>query len=195
MDKSLISIAIPVYPQMKNGDVLLKRCIDSILKQTYKNYEIVITTSGSMAENTNKALKASKGDLIKILYQDDYLAHEDALKSIVEAFRGYWLVTGCEHDDGLSVGRPHYPIFDENENHIGSPSVLTIKNGLDMYFDENLGWLLDLDLYKRLYAKFGEPDILDEMNVVIGIGGHQATNTMGEEVKQNERIYLNEKYS
>jgi hypothetical protein len=195
MDKSLISIAIPVYPQMKNGDALLKRCLDSIKRQTYQNYEVVITTSGTMAENTNKALKASKGDLIKILYQDDYLANENSLKSIIEAFKGYWLVTGCEHDDNGVVGRPHLPFYDQNENHIGSPSVLTLRNGLDMYFDENLGWLLDLDLYKRLYAKYGEPDILDDINVVIGLHEGQATNTMGDEIKTKERTYLNEKYS
>ena len=190
----MISIAIPVYPQMKNGDALLKRCLDSIKSQSYQDYEIVITTSGSMAENTNKALKASKGDLIKILYQDDYLAHSEALESIVEAFKGQWLVTGCIHDDGLSIQRPHLPWYDPEENHIGSPSVLTMRNGLDMYFDENLGWLLDLDLYKRLYAKYGEPDTLDDINVVIGVGDHQATNTMGDQVKINEQIYLNEKY-
>lgn len=191
----MISIAIPVYPQMKNGDLLLKRCLDSIKKQTYTDYEIVITTSGTMPENTNKAIKASKGELIKILYQDDYFAHKDSLKLIADSFKGNWLVTACEHDNGIEIDRPHYPYFNSDKNTIGSPSVLTMRNGLDMYFDENLTWLLDLDLYKRLYEKYGEPDILDDVNVVIGLHDGQATNTMGEERKLQEQEYMNIKHA
>jgi len=196
MDNPLISICIPIY-DMPNGDFFLKRCIDSIMAQTYKNYEIVITKDGKMAENSNSAIKKAKGDLIKILYMDDYLATPNSLQEIVDNFKGDWLVTGCLHDDDGVVGRPHYAEMNPNittENSIGSPSVLTIRKGLDMYFDENLGWLLDCDLYKRLFDKYGEPDILDELNVVIGCGYHQATNLMGQKVKNDEHNYMLNKY-
>ena len=39
----LITIIVPVY----NGAAYLKRCMDSILAQTYPNYEILIVDDGS----------------------------------------------------------------------------------------------------------------------------------------------------
>jgi hypothetical protein len=196
MDNPLISICIPIY-DMPNGDFFLKRCIDSIMEQTYKNYELVITKDGKMAENSNSAIKKAKGDLIKILYQDDYLAHKNSLQEIVDNFKGDWLVTGCEHDNGVRY-RPHFPQYNDQihlgQNTIGSPSVLTLRKGLNEYFDETMTWLLDCDLYKRLFDKYGEPDILDDVNVVIGCGLHQATHRMGDQVKEDEHLYIKQKY-
>ena len=39
----LISVIIPVY----NGEKYIKRCVDSILSQSYDNYEIIIINDGS----------------------------------------------------------------------------------------------------------------------------------------------------
>src|ERR1700740_3538057 len=111
----MISIAIPVH-NMDKKDFFLKRCLDSIRMQTYQDYEIVITEHGKMAENTNEAIKRSKGDLIKILYMDDYLAHKDSLQRIVDAFKGNWLATGCIHDSnhGSELFNPHYPTYNDD---------------------------------------------------------------------------------
>jgi len=193
-----ITIAIPTH-NMDNKDFFLKRLLDSIKEQTFTDYEIVITEDGKMAENTNSAIKKANGDLIKIMYMDDYFAHKDALKRIVEAFKGNWLASGCGHQDNpiLQWDRPHIPSYEGIEqgiNTIGSPSVVTIRNGLDIYFDENMTWLLDVDFYKRLNAKYGPPDILEDINVVMGIGPHQATNQLSDQLKINEEIYLKQKY-
>ena len=105
----LVGICIPVY---EHPD-LLKRAIDSILKQDYKNYIVVITDDSASDDiekyinilNTNKVhyfrnkkrLGASanssesikravnlKAELIKLLYQDDYFSDEKSLFKIVE---------------------------------------------------------------------------------------------------------------
>lgn len=195
----MISIAIPVY-DMPNKDFFLKRCLDSIRSQTYQDYEIIMTEAGKMAENTNEAIKRSKGDLIKILYMDDYFAHKDALKRIVEAFKGIWLATGCVHDNGKDeLYSPHYASWNDEigtgKNTIGSPSVITIKNGLDMYFDENMSWLLDCDFYERMSFKYGDPDIINDINVAIGIGDHQMTHILTDTEKLSEHKYIHEKYA
>jgi len=185
----MISIAIPVY-EMKNKDFFLERCLDSIRIQSYQDWEIVITEKGKMAKNTNEALKQSTGDLIKVLFMDDYFAHKDALKNIVESFTGNWLITGCDTN-------PHPYWTDDiitGNNKLGSPSCLTIKNGLGMYFDESMSWLLDCDFYKRMNDKYGIPTILDSVNVNIGIHDGQATNILTDKEKQNEHKYLYEKY-
>ena len=43
MSDSLISIIVPVY----NSEQTLNRCIDSILGQTYRNFELLLINDGS----------------------------------------------------------------------------------------------------------------------------------------------------
>lgn len=190
-----ISIAIPTH-DMENGDYFLSRLINSLNIQTFRDFEVVITKRGGMAKNSNEAIKRCRGGIIKVLYQDDYLGHENALKEIAEAFKGGWLVTGCEHDTGNGVRMaPHFPKFSPSDvnNFIGSPSVLAFENNNPLLFDENMTWLLDLELYKRLYARYGPPTILNTLNAVIGIGSHQVTNQLSDEHKLREVEYLNNK--
>lgn len=197
----MISVIVPIH-DMANGPFFLWRCINSILSQTYKNYEIIITKEGLMAKNTNAGIKKAKGDIIKILYMDDYLAHPDSLQRIFENWEGGWLVTGCEHDDGKTRGNPHLPTWNtdiyKGNNTIGSPSVLAFEkelwSGETMYFDENLSWTLDCDLYQRLYKRYGPPTILNDINVVIGLGEHQTTHQLSDQQKQQEVIYTTQKH-
>jgi hypothetical protein len=126
---------------------------------------------------------------------DDYLAHPNALKNIVEAIGdSAWLVSGCNHDPGTHT---HLPSWNEDmkigKNTIGSPSVLTMRRDKALAFDENLSWLLDCDLYDRLYKKYGEPVILEDINVTIGVGEHQHTHLMPDNEKLLEYEYMRQK--
>jgi glycosyltransferase involved in cell wall biosynthesis len=60
----MISVLIPVY----NTNILyLRECIESVLNQTYKDFEIVIINNGSTDESTNAFLNLLRGfDRIKI---------------------------------------------------------------------------------------------------------------------------------
>ncbi len=195
-----VTIAIPTH-NMKDKDFFLKRCLDSIREQSFQDYEIVVTNKGKMAENTNRALKQAKGELIKIMYMDDYFNDKHALKRIVDSFKGNWLVTGCIHESNSEqeLFNPHYASYSDDietgNNTIGSPSVVTIRNGLDIYFDENMSWLLDCDFYKRLNEKYGPPTILNDINVIIGVGNHQTTHILTDSEKLAEHNYIYEKYN
>jgi glycosyltransferase involved in cell wall biosynthesis len=218
-----LSVAIPTHG-MKNSDFLFRRCLDSLWNQSFQDFEIVVTDNSDddsiqricewyrtgiryiknkrkgMAQNTNEAIKQSKGEYIKILYMDDYMAHDDALEKIVKHLSGAWLVTGCTH---IRTGEHythsvHLPSYSEDiykgQNTIGSPSVLTIKNDNPIFFDEEMTWMLDCDYYKRLYDLYGEPTILKDINVIIGLHGGQMTHIMGEERKLKEFNYMIKKY-
>jgi len=101
-----ISVIIPTY----NTAELIKKALDSVLKQTYKPYEIIVVDDGS-TDNTkhalrkyykkikyyywknhglsaarNKGIKKSKGELIALLDSDDYW-HPDKLKEQVKLYR------------------------------------------------------------------------------------------------------------
>ena len=197
-----ISVVIPIHAGMKNGDGFLWRSIQALMKQTFKDFEIVIVQEGSMPVNTNAGIQKARGELIKILYLDDYLAHENALQEIVDAFKpeDMWLATGCLHQSGNEEPHsPHFPVYTHDihtgNNCIGSPSVVTLRNEGHLLFDEKLSWLLDADLYKRYYEKYGLPRILNTLNVVIGLGEHQMTHKLSNEEKLSEHQYLNGKHS
>ena len=67
MDKK-VSIIIPVYnvkPQY------IKEAIDSALKQTYKNIEIIVVNDGSTNEETVKYLETIDNPLIKVIHQEN----------------------------------------------------------------------------------------------------------------------------
>jgi glycosyltransferase involved in cell wall biosynthesis len=208
-----VTIAIPTH-DMENARFFLTRCLDSILKQTHEDFDIVITDNSPTDKlkrvvqqygmkihyslnprrgatiNTNEAIRQSKGELVKILHMDDYFAHKNALKDIVEVFDGSWLITGTQGNA--------YPYWTDDimigNNKLGSPSALTIKNENPLMFDEDLKWLFDCEYYKRLHDKFGEPTILDGVNVVIGVHDGQMTNLLTKEEKQQEEDLMKERY-
>ncbi len=218
-----LSIAIPTS-SMLEGEYFFTRCLDSLWDQSFQDFEIVVTDNSDddlienickfyrtgityyrnpikgMAQNTNEAIRRSHGELIKILYMDDYLAHRHALDIMVRSFEGNWLVTACTHTiNGEDFFKPHHPHYSDDiytgNNTIGSPSVLTIKNENPLLFDETMTWLLDADLYKRYYDFYGAPIILNDINVIIGIHDGQMTNLMGDARKLQEHEYINKKYS
>ena len=60
--KELITVIINVY----NGEKFLKKCIDSVINQTYKNLEILIINDGS-TDKTLDICKSYKDERIKII--------------------------------------------------------------------------------------------------------------------------------
>lgn len=215
-----ISICVPIY-NMDNAEYFLQRNLASIAAQTFKDYEIIVSDDSeddylkiliskfdlpiryfrnekhSMANNSNNALNQAQSDLVKILYQDDYFYETTSLETIVDHFTPtcWWLATGCTHSiDGVNTFNDHKPYYTESDNTIGSPSVITMRREVPIRFDPTFHWVLDLDLYRQLYRKYGKPKIYDQINVVIGVGTHQETSKLSDERKELEHKLLKLKY-
>lgn len=63
MENSKVSVVIPVY----NGEKTLRHCLTSILRQTYKNYEVIVVDNNS-TDKTKEIIKEFQGKNIKIIY-------------------------------------------------------------------------------------------------------------------------------
>lgn len=185
----MISIAIPFYP-MDNYEFFMERLLNSIKEQTFTDYEIVITEQGNASENTNAAIKKSKGDIIKVMYMDDYFTHPNALKEIVEAFDAEWMMHGCNNNlVPIYTGDIHL-----GNNKLGSPSCLVIRKRCEIEFDKDLKWLLDCDFYKKMYLRYGLPQVLVGDYVTIGEHPGQATHLLTNEEKDKEIMLLRQRY-
>jgi glycosyltransferase involved in cell wall biosynthesis len=140
---------------------------------------------GSSSANANFALQHAGGELVKILCQDDFLAGPDAIEQTAAAFApsSAWLVSAYSFTaDRGSAGETYHPRLNADihlVNTIGTHSCLTIRRveRLEL-FDERLIWFMDCEYYRRLYDRFGEPVVLDDVTVVQLVWPGQVTNTL-----------------
>lgn len=94
-----ISVLLPT----KNGGKYLRECIESVLNQDYKNFELVISENATTDE-TNEILKCYEGNvLVKIIHQSVPLSVTDNWTATIERSVGeYCLMMG--DDDFLMPG-------------------------------------------------------------------------------------------
>lgn len=227
----MISIAIPTYEMNGVGHLFLRKSLDLIFEQTFKDIEVVISDHskndliknvcdefidrinivylrnesdrGSSSSNMNNAILNCKGEIIKFLFQDEYLYKNNCLEDIKNYFDNnnvYWVLTGCSYGPDITqtIGSmtPHYDdrSIIESINTIGSPSVVSIRNNNLELFSNDLLWIMDCDYYKRVFDRHGYPGILNDNKVFICQHKNQVTNLITLELKLKEQNYLKNKY-
>ncbi len=89
----LVSIVIPVY----NGSNYLREAIDSALKQTYQNIEILVVNDGSSDDGASERIALSYGDKIRYFHKENG-GVSSALNLAIRKMRGEWL-SWLSHDD------------------------------------------------------------------------------------------------
>ena len=96
LNKNLVSIIVPVY----NVELYLEKCIKSLLAQTYKNIEIILSDDGSTDNSSNICdLFAKKDDRIRVIHKENG-GLADARNAGLEIMSGEY-VTFVDSDDYL----------------------------------------------------------------------------------------------
>lgn len=94
MDKPLISIIIPVY----NSDKTINRCVDSILSQTFNNWELLLIDDGSTDRSGELCDEYSaKDQRIKVFHKKNG-GVSSARNLGLNNVKGEW-ITFCDSDD------------------------------------------------------------------------------------------------
>lgn len=121
----LISVIMPVY----NGSAFLKEAIESILSQTYNNFELIIIDDGSK-DSSYKIIKQFKDDRIRILRQANH-GLPYSLNKGISLSRGQYIARQDQDD----ISMPSR-LEKELQLLISRPSVGAVSTFFT-YFDEN----------------------------------------------------------
>jgi len=224
-----VSICIPAYEMNGKAKEYLGQLLNSIsiqrgvdyhvfvsdnstenddVKQVCNSYDFVtvINNTGrkSASSNMNNALLQSTGDVIKIMFADDFFVDDYSLfDSTKPIFDGQlWSVTACCHtQNGKEFFRPFFPRY-HNDIHLGtntmsSPSTISMRRDNQTLFDENINYLLDVEWYKRMCIRHGEPHINNRINVVNRIHEDSLSSSLHKEgienVMEKEVTYVKSK--
>lgn len=172
---------------------------------TIRYYHNTIKRGNSPA-NLNTAISYCEGEIIKPMFQDDFFYDDEALEKIyynlASVKEKMWLLCGTNHtqNHGYSFVWELFPRFNERlldgVNTISSPSVMAFKNSVDLKFDEDLIYLMDIDFYYGMREKYGEPFYLDDILVTNRIHPDSISSTITnrEELLQKESLYCKQKY-
>lgn len=156
----MISIIIPCY----NAEKTIKRCLESVISQTYKNIEIVIINDGStdktdsiikkyindsrikyynrsnhgIGKTRNFGIKETTGEYITFLDSDDYLPN-DAIDNLYK----------LAQKNKLDLVVSDYYVDNKNikSEKIKSFPITNVKNNPNLIFDINLA------PWNKLYKK------------------------------------------
>ncbi|HFU3967468.1 TPA: glycosyltransferase family 2 protein [Streptococcus suis] len=127
MNKPLISIIVPVY----NVENYLDECIQTVLAQTYSNWELLLINDGSTDSSGTICDDYAKGDeRIRVIHKNngglsdarnagidnctgEYITFLDSDDGIREDFLETCLTTAIQHDVDIVIG--HFFIWDENQ--------------------------------------------------------------------------------
>ena len=138
--KGLVSIIIPIY----NVEMFLHECIDSALKQTYKDIELILVDDGS-SDNCPQIC-------------DEYSALDSRVKVIHQKNVGL----SCARNNGLAIAKGEYVYFLDSDDILAENAIMELYNNANerkldvVLFD---GYVIDEDgkLAKtnRLYIRKG----------------------------------------
>lgn len=213
-----VSICIPTY----NNESSLKRCLDSINIQDFRDFDVIITDDSSTddvenfiksydfkdvnyqyfrnypalksPQNWNSGIKKAKGQYIKLLHHDDWFTYPNSLGIFVDlldknknATIGVVSSRNVKLEDNsiININTPSQGWINAIQksplelicgNFIGAPSAIIHKNGLEIFYDENLKWFVDVEFYTNLLKNHNNVIALNKLDAIsIGIGDFQTS--------------------
>ena len=176
-----VSIIIPVY----NGESYVRKCLDSVVNQTYKDLEIIIINDGSKDDTLNIlnsyknkdkriiiidkvnegqaiarniALTKATGDFVTFVDSDDYVELDYIEKFINLAKKKDYDVAVCNHN-----------LVNEDYENIGTKSFNIIPDDKINFMLTQcgpLGKMFKLSYLKKINFKFLENHIYEDLAVM-----------------------------
>ena len=227
-EEPFFSICIPTF----NSVDLLNKLIQSVLKQTFRNIQIIISDDSTTdevylyckslnddriiyfkhksvitaTENWNFALKKATGKYKILVHHDDYFSNYLCLEKIHNEYlkNGEMMVYFLSFINEDKFQKFYYnkflmtQIFKRPDdllyvNYFSSPSCLVLNQKVDLVYNEQLKWLVDVELYVRLFKKYKQIKKISNVAMVIGGGRERITNFISKSDILKEFYFLTQK--
>lgn len=178
-----ISVIVPVY----NVELCIARCVDSLLSQTFTDFELLLIDDGSpdnsgkicdeyagkdsrikvihrlnsgAAAARNAGIKAAKGEYIGFVDSDDYVA-ENFLETLINtALKSRSSITMCNY----------FSLHGKQENlhsHGFSDGTVLSKNQIQEIIYDNIFSIKNTDGYFQLWNKLFKRDLIAKNNITL----------------------------
>lgn len=135
----MVSVIVPIY----NVEKYLKRCIDSILNQTYKNLEIILVDDGSPDKCPQICDEYAKSDKrIKVIHKQN--AGVSAARNDGLAIAQGDLIGFVDPDDCI-----HPSMYEEMVNYLVSQDCDLVSCGFSEFSDDDNNCDIDLISYRK----------------------------------------------
>ncbi len=192
--EQLVSIIIPVY---NTPVVILERCFKSILKQTYKNIEIIIVNDGSskkiadyckdffkdiknaiiieqknlgVSEARNNGIKSSNGNYISFIDSDDFV-EENYIQEMFEK------IYNQDADIIFTTANKVYPNTIEPQKIYECPKDYLINDNVNKEFSP-----YNLDLIGTVWGKIYKRNCISNIKF-------DSSLKIGEDIEFNFRVF------
>lgn len=229
MSPARLSVCIPAYEMNGHGADYLRFSFQKLVDQDFSCFEIIVSDQSKdqavfnlccewsnrlnilhvwntdqprqASSNINHAIEIASGEVIKILFQDDFLCDNRALSRIYNAMmygKETWALAGSGVTRGSDcvINTMVPKLFDGlqfGKNTVSSPSVVAFKRGCRERFDTNLVWLMDVEFYNRMWRAHGDPIILAEPLIANRLHNNQVSEQITRKIRISELKYVWEK--
>ncbi len=150
MEKPLISVIVPVY----KAEQFLKKCVDSIVNQTYKNLEIILVDDGSPDKCGELCDEFAKNDdRIKVIHKEN--GGQSSARNV-----GLDIMTGeyvgfVDSDDWIepNMYEKLYGLIEKNNAHIVACGIrCDLPHGKTVYFNPEYPRVSEKEIFTKTEA-------------------------------------------
>ena len=153
MENKLISIIVPVY----NVEEYLKQCLDSILEQTFSNYEVILVNDGSTDSSGLICQEYAEKDVRIRYFEKENGGISDARNYGIEQVKGEYL-TFVDSDDFLDASHLNvlYNALVNNDVDISIANYTNYQTSTATFYLHTFG-----DYYEKIYTS---EELIDDLS-------------------------------
>lgn len=157
-DRGLISIILPCY----NAERFLKECIESILTQTYKNWELIIIDDGSK-DATSRIIQSFKDSRIRYFKNNKNLGIVKSLNKGIKNAQGKYIAR-IDADDKMRPDRLYKQIHFLSKNLeyaiVGSTHCIINEHGFVKSYYSYPQSNEEVQFFKNFINPFSHPSVM-----------------------------------
>lgn len=155
MENQLISIIVPVY----NVEEYLKQCLDSILEQTYHNWELILVNDGTTDSSGQICQEYAEKDARIRYFEKENGGLSDARNYGIEQAQGEYL-TFVDSDDFLDASHLSilYNALVNNDADISIANYTNYQTSTATFYLHTFG-----DYYEKIYTS---EELIDDLSIL-----------------------------